>query len=107
MLLSSPSPTSWRGSPGRVLRRGEAFAVRGLSAAYGCVRELVGALDGQDDQEKSLREGGDEMASQSNGAPETWFKNGARRRESYEDRGARISILAGREAFEAGYVEAN
>jgi hypothetical protein len=29
------------------------------------------------------------------------------RREFYEDRGARISILAGRRTFEAGYVEAD
>ena len=35
------------------------------------------------------------------------LKNGARRREFYEDRGARISILAGRRTFEAGYVEAD
>ena len=32
-------------------------------------------------------------------------KNGARRREFYEDRNARISILAGRQASEAGYVD--
>jgi hypothetical protein len=35
------------------------------------------------------------------------LKNGARRRVFYEDRSARISIMAGRRPFEAGYVEAD
>src|SRR6201985_3000832 len=91
MSRSSPSPTSWPESPGRCCGaesgsppqecqgRGREFGgpAKRLAAADVCERVTTRWPDSQTE----LRNPG--------------LKNGARRRDFYEDRSARISILAG------------
>ena len=93
MSRSSPWPTSWRGSPGRCCsagnrltpkrypwpRRGSFGRSKSAGRASGVCERVTTRWP---DSQTALRK------------PDV--ENGARRRRVYEDRGARISILAGR-----------
>src|SRR5277367_156939 len=93
MSRSSPWPTSWRGSPGRCCSAGNRLTPTrypwprrdsfGRSESAGRASEVCERVTTRwPDSQTALRK------------PDV--ENGARRRRVYEDRGARISILAGR-----------
>src|SRR5271154_1524212 len=93
MSRSSPWPTSWRGSPGRCCSAGN----RLTPTRYPWPRrdsfgrsESAGRASGVCER-VTTRWPDSQMALRKPGV-----ENGARRRRVYEDRGARISILAGR-----------
>jgi hypothetical protein len=93
MSRSSPWPTSWRGSPGRCCSAGNRLTPTrypwprrdsfGWSESAGRASGVCERMTTRwPDSQTALRKPGAE--------------HGARRRRVYEDRGARISILAGR-----------
>ena len=93
MSRSSPWPTSWRGSPGRCCSAGNRLTPTrypwprrdsfGRSESAGRASGVCERVTTRwPDSQTALRKPG--------------VENGARRRRVYEDRGARISILAGR-----------
>src|SRR3984885_4862205 len=93
MSRSSPWPTSWRGSPGRCCSAGNRLTPKrypwprrgslGRSESAGRASGVCGRVKTRwPDSQTALRKPG--------------VENGARRRRVYEDRGARISIWAGR-----------
>ena len=93
MSRSSPWPTSWRGSPGRCCSAGNRLTPKrypwprrgslGRSESAGRASGVCERVKTRwPDSQTALRKPG--------------VENGARRRRVYEDRGARISILAGR-----------
>src|SRR6202161_1291524 len=93
MSQSSPWPTSWRGSPGRCCSAGKRLTPMrypwpprdsfGRSESAGRASGVCERVKTRwPDSQTALRKPG--------------VENGARRRRVYEDRGARISILAGR-----------
>jgi hypothetical protein len=93
MSRSSPWPTSWRGSPGRCCSAGNRLTPTrypwprrdsfGRSESAGRASGVCERVTTRwPDSQTALRKPG--------------VENGARRRGVYEDRGARISILAGR-----------
>ena len=93
MSRSSPWPTSWRGSPGRCCSAGNRLTptrypwprrdLFGRSESAGRASGVCERVTTRwPDSQTALRKPG--------------VENGARRRRVYEDRGARISILAGR-----------
>src|ERR1700690_2954732 len=93
MSRTSPWPTSWRGSPGRCCSAGNRLTPKrypwprrgslGRSESAGRASGVCGRVKTRwPDSQTALRKPG--------------VENGARRRRVYEDRGARISILAGR-----------
>src|SRR3984885_12903405 len=93
MSQSSPWPTSWRGSPGRCCSAGKRLTPMrypwpprdsfGRSESAGRASGVCERVKTRwPDSQSALRKPG--------------VENGARRRRVYEDRGARISLLAGR-----------
>ena len=93
MLRSSPSPTSWQGSPGRCCAEAKGSPSRNADGGI----EIGRSRAKRRSVKRCLREVTTRWPDSRTAFWKPGSKNGARRREFYEDRSARISILAGEE----------